>query len=161
MLTTPHYKESVCFMENNQIVINNLREELRVKSMDYDAEHKAHIKMSAAYMELSDKYELLLDEFGVSAKFPPCLGLTPSQIRILGVLLVRTMVTHSQFYTVLYEGRDVDITGNTLKVFISHMRKKLAPYGIKINTIWGQGFCMTEGSKDLLRALMAKDGIKS
>lgn len=43
-------------------------------------------------------------------------------------------------------------TPNNLKVKMSKLRRKLAVYHIVIETVWGQGFAMTEENKERLRA---------
>jgi hypothetical protein len=58
-------------------------------------------------------------------------GLTPTEI---GLLL--TMIQH----LTLAKGRINDMTSRTIDVHICRIRQRLAPHGVEIKTLWGQGY---------------------
>jgi hypothetical protein len=46
----------------------------------------------------------------------------------------------------------------SLSVYICEMRKKLAPYGIEIKTVWGHGYGLSDESRRIIyRRLAARD----
>jgi DNA-binding response OmpR family regulator len=83
-----------------------------------------------------------LDDFTRREKiFPSVWKLTPSQARILNLLLEKGFVKYGTIIEALYYDRDEpDAAGDVLKVSMCHLRRKLAPHGAKIITHWGQGY---------------------
>ena len=83
-----------------------------------------------------------LDDFTRREKiFPKDWKLTPSQARILNLLLEKGFVKYETLIEALYHDRDEpDAAGDVLKVSMCHLRRKLAPYGAKIITHWGLGY---------------------
>jgi len=82
-------------------------------------------------------------EEALGACFLPPLefGLTQQEARVFGVLLHRELATKEALMAALYrdEARD-EPDPKILDVYIHKLRKKLQPYGIAIETVWGQGW---------------------
>ncbi len=79
--------------------------------------------------------------------------LTPSQQRIFALLLKRGQVTREQAASALWalrpEGEIPD--RKVIDVQLCHMRKKLAPFGVQIRTLWGQGIALDPETRTRLR----------
>lgn len=81
----------------------------------------------------------------------------PTEARIATRLLLapaNCAVTGEQLLSALYHDGE-ERSPNMVHVTILTLRRKLAPYGIKISTLWGQGFVMDVRSRAALRALLA------
>jgi hypothetical protein len=81
---------------------------------------------------------------------------TRLQSSIFAVLLKRSEVTKDQLHQVIEQLRDPNRDETDLKmvdVIICHLRRKLASFDIKINTIWGVGYRMDPDDRD--RAIRA------
>jgi DNA-binding winged helix-turn-helix (wHTH) protein len=69
--------------------------------------------------------------------------LTLTESRIIAALLEHNFVGQEALCAALtHDGRPVPSSAN-LRVVISRLRKKLAPFGIAISTVWGQGYRIT------------------
>lgn len=69
--------------------------------------------------------------------------LTAEEARLLQCLMNAPACSHSH----LSETIAPEAEPNIIKVLVCKIRRKLRPYQIKIDTIWGQGYTMTEDSK--------------
>ena len=81
-------------------------------------------------------------------------GLTPTEIKVLNVLLKRSTATKEAIHAVLY-GDDAD-GGAEMKiidVLVCKIRAKIEPYGLKITTVWGQGYKLEAGTFAVLDAM--------
>jgi len=83
---------------------------------------------------------------------------TRQQSAVLTVLLKRTEVTKTQIHTVLQENRplnsDKDTDPKMVDVVICNIRKKLRPFNIEIETVWGTGYLISTRYRELaMRAL--------
>jgi hypothetical protein len=69
---------------------------------------------------------------------------TRQQAAVVAVMLKRTELTKAQIHTILQENRPASSREPTdqkmVDVVIYHIRKKLIPYGIQIETVWGTGY---------------------
>lgn len=81
-------------------------------------------------------------------------GLSPKETKILGILLNRApaAVTKRAIYAALYKddpdgGPDMTI----LSVLICRLRKRLSPFGVHIETIWGQGWKIDKDAVEKLK----------
>lgn len=85
---------------------------------------------------------------------PPEWLLTPKEAHVLGELLSHEVCTKDGLMTSLY-GDDLDNEPEIkiLDVFVCHLRKKIAAYGIQIITVWGIGYRMDDEAKALVRSL--------
>lgn len=67
--------------------------------------------------------------------------LTVHEARIFCYLLTRPMATKDQLMAALYSDRvDEAPEIKIVDVFVCKLRKKIAPFGVKIATHWGQGY---------------------
>ena len=69
--------------------------------------------------------------------------LTATEARVFGALLARERATKDRIMAVLYADRPADGDVPEMKicdVLICKLRKKVAPFGVKIFTVWGSGW---------------------
>lgn len=85
---------------------------------------------------------------------PREFGLTAKEGSIFLLLLGRESVASKEaIYLNLYGGLgETEI--KIVDVFICKLRAKVEPYGILIETVWGQGYVMPKSSRDLARGMM-------
>lgn len=92
-----------------------------------------------------------IDESAVT--FPAHWMLTPTQARMLALLVKRPLASMSAINAVLYAYRDVDAEPNTCRALICKLRKKLAPYGVVIENQHGHGWLLPPASRARLAEL--------
>lgn len=74
--------------------------------------------------------------------------LTTNEARIFSHLTTREFATKQSIMAALYSDRaDDDIEIKIVDVFVCKMRKKILPFGIEIETIWGQGYGLKNRSQ--------------
>ena len=79
--------------------------------------------------------------------------LTPGERRVIAALRPGRLVGYEQLVELVWPGREEpDTARDILKVWVCRLRQKLFPLGIRINTLWGQGYQITPASRDLLAA---------
>lgn len=109
--------------------------------------------------EAREEVTRLLKAFGGDEWTPPAaLQLTPTERLIVCALVKRRgELTYVQFHLLLNSGRPAcDETGEKLpQVFIMKIRRKFAPFGLSIETIWGIGYLMPEATRQQLLAMSA------
>lgn len=114
--------------------------------------------------QLRDRVAELEDILGLTAQFPRELIPVRHYRRgvagpLLGLLLARPFVSADVAYDTLYGGRpeaDQPKSGNNcVSVMIYHLRQTLAPHGITVRNLWGQGYYLDDADKEKLRALIA------
>lgn len=72
-------------------------------------------------------------------------GLTVSEARVFAHLASRAFATKQSIMMALYSDRpDQDPEIKIVDVFVCKMRKKLTPYGVSIDTVWGQGYALQD-----------------
>lgn len=91
-------------------------------------------------------------------QFPPSLELTPSETIILSAIYARSPASCSKesLLVALYGG-DHHASLGILGVFVSKLRKKLAPFVIVVFSDWGHGYSLDKENKARLTALMRGD----
>lgn len=95
----------------------------------------------------------LEDLLGFEVSSPPEWSLTGAERRVFGVLYARPMATKDAIMAALYRDRGRDEAEiKIVDVFVCKIRAKLAPFGIKIETRWGQGYYLTPEMKRAARA---------
>jgi two-component system cell cycle response regulator CtrA len=123
--------------------------------MQYNWEARAKL-LEAENDELRARIAELEEELGLAAQPPSLFGFTSQEAAIFGVLLKTANPRKSTFMTALYgDEADDPPEEKIIDVMICKMRKKLVPFGIMIETSWGEGFSMPEASKARARELMA------
>lgn len=89
----------------------------------------------------------------VDTQIPAEWGLTSSEATLLMVLAGREMATYEAIITALYGARPGDPpSAEIVKVWLHRLRRKLAPHGATITTIWGRGCFLDADTRQRLRA---------
>jgi hypothetical protein len=85
--------------------------------------------------------------------------LSPTEARALMQLMQHGQVSREALHAAMSpDGIPVSqIKG--IDVVVCKMRKKLAPHGIEIETRWGQGFWLADGTRDRIRKILADAGL--
>lgn len=72
-------------------------------------------------------------------------ALTASEARVFAHLTTRDVATKPSIMAAIYANRiDEDPEMKIIDVFVCKMRKKLRPFGVKILTVWGQGYSLAD-----------------
>ncbi len=88
-----------------------------------------------------------------SVTVPPEWRLTASEARVFAHLTTRPVATKQSIMMAVYSDRvDEDPEIKIVDVFICKMRKKLALYGVVIETVWGQGYALRDHRQYQARA---------
>lgn len=109
--------------------------------------------LEAENERLSDRILVLEELLGMGIEWPLFLGLTGKEGKMLGALMRREMQSKDSLWMALYGTRVDD--GPEIKiidVFVCKIRKKLARFGITIDTIWGQGYRLPPGMREKIKA---------
>lgn len=83
---------------------------------------------------LEDKVVWLEEALGLSRQFPAEWGLTPTQERMLGMLVAARVVTEARFMVALYSERLDPPLSKVVPAQLSKMRDKLRPMGVEIHS---------------------------
>lgn len=104
--------------------------------------------------ELQERVRQLEGEVSDRAWIPDEWKLTGKESALLNLLLKRSILTKSHFQAALY-GDDPDggADPKILDVFICTLRPKLEPFGITIQTVWGEGYKLPPASFAMLDAM--------
>lgn len=107
-----------------------------------------HSKNSTAHLMASTKNSSLADT----------VRLTPSEAKVLDVISKGAKITHAETLWSVLWGMEHNPPGpsNLLNVHVSKIRKKLKPFNIGIETIYGVGWHMTQADRDRLNALIER-----
>lgn len=81
-------------------------------------------------------------------------GLTEAEARVLVALTEHGYAGKEDLLATMSPHGKVPKT-NTLDVVICRLRQKLKPHDIAVETVWGQGFRLTEDARDRVRRLAA------
>ncbi len=81
--------------------------------------------------------------------------LTGSEARVLGVLLNRESASKEAIMAALYrdDGKD-EAEIKIVDVFLCKLRRKLKPFDITIDTIWGQGYALSPAMKEKIKGML-------
>lgn len=109
--------------------------------MDVDARLEA---LMAENERLRDELDALKETMGIGFLAPIEFRLTGAETKVFGRLLKGGAVTKDALMACLYRdvGRD-EVEIKIVDVFVCKLRKKLKPFGLTIETIWGVGYTMT------------------
>lgn len=121
--------------------------------MDVDARIEA---LQEALARKDEEIARLEAALGLDFLTPLEWRLTGSEMRLFGVLMARESATKDALMAGLY--RDFGKDEPELKivdVFVCKIRKKLEPFGLSIETRWGQGYYLTPATRDQVRAALA------
>lgn len=104
--------------------------------------------------ELRERVRMLEELTGVSWEAPPQFGFTKNEVTIFGLLLKQALVRRASMMMVLYPHTQDEAEIKIVDVWVCKMRRKLKPYGISIETQWGQGYFLTPESEAAAQALL-------
>lgn len=102
---------------------------------------------------LRERIRLLEAEImGTDWHCPLEFGLTPAEQRILAALVARERCTKEfLLLATARPGTEPDTEIKIVDVFVCKARKKLAPFGIEILTLWGSGYALSDATRNHLR----------
>lgn len=81
-------------------------------------------------------------------------ALSPQQRRLLAVLMRNAAATRAQLTDALYFDRPDEAPSGVVQVQISKMRRRLKPFGVKIDSVWGEGgYSISKECKAKIRSL--------
>lgn len=125
--------------------------------MDVDARVEALQEELARAREQIARLEAAL---GMDLITPFEWGLTGAEMRLFGGLMARTVLTKAAAMAVLYRdfGRD-EAEPKIVDVLVCKARKKLKPFGIAIETVWGQGYRLSAESKAEAQIQIERAGV--
>lgn len=120
---------------------------------DFEARNKLLETENEALRDRISELEAML---GMSFDSPAFLALTGKEAVVFGVLMKRNSVSKRMLMDALYGGRpDGDAAEEKIvDVFVCKLRAKLKPYGVDIETNWGQGYFMTAPMKSKANEIM-------
>ncbi|TAL43815.1 MAG: winged helix family transcriptional regulator [Salinibacterium sp.] len=106
------------------------------------------------------RIEELEDALGMRAPAPLCFDLSAYEARVFGMLMRREMVAKETVMLGLYGGRpDEGPEIEIVAVFICHLRKKIEKFGVRIDTVRGQGYRLSPDMKAAVRTIMQGEGM--
>jgi hypothetical protein len=102
-----------------------------------------------------DRCEELDRLLGLDEEFPPSLGFTTTEQRILGMLSRRAICRAEAIFMAVWGGRPAaDMPEQKIvDVFVCKIRKKLKPHGICVFTKYSEGYYLSQDGKKSLHAL--------
>jgi two-component system cell cycle response regulator CtrA len=95
-----------------------------------------------------EKAHLLELLAGSNEKPPNIPGLSPTEQKILGSLMRNERMTREAIMAVTQSTADQKV----VDVYICRIRKKIAPLGLSIKNIWGEGYFIPREDKEALKA---------
>jgi two-component system cell cycle response regulator CtrA len=107
---------------------------------------------------LRERIAQLEDLMGMNIEVPLEWGLTGHERAVFGVIMARTIATKDAIMAGIY--RDTAKEEAEIKivdVFVCKIRKKLKPFAIDIETVWGVGYRLSAATKAAVRAQMGED----
>jgi two-component system cell cycle response regulator CtrA len=114
------------------------------------------VALMATIGRLEDQIVILEAAMGFLTLPPLEWGLTTSEARLFGALMERELLTKDAAMAALYRDRGADEPElKIVDVFVCKLRKKIAPFGLTIETRWGVGWQMSAASKAIARAMIA------
>lgn len=113
--------------------------------------HAHNRKLAARVEELEEELRQCKEMMTFSTSLPSWVPhLFPIEEAVLRHLMARDQVTHDSIFYMLY-GTDTAAPGAQMsRVWIFKLRKKLRPFGIVIETLWGSGYRLPAQFRKLL-----------
>lgn len=103
---------------------------------------------------LRERVRQLEQLLGMSFEAPPIFGFTPSEGVMFGMLLKNKIVRKEALLDGMQRGRPHNVEIKIVDVLICKMRRKLKPYGISIETQWGNGYFLNAASKQAAQSIL-------
>lgn len=89
-------------------------------------------------------------------KAPEEWQLTPTEARVFKALAARAFLTKTALFTIVWACDNADVPSQKIiDAYISKLRRKLKPFGIKIWTRWGEGYFLDEAQRNDLQQRLA------
>jgi two-component system, cell cycle response regulator CtrA len=98
------------------------------------------------------------EELVKTGDVPAAFRLTKKEVDFLQALMGRASATKEQLLALVYAdrwGMDDEPEIKIVDVFICKLRKKLKPFGVTIETLWGRGYALPVQSKETIRAMVS------
>jgi two-component system, cell cycle response regulator CtrA len=110
--------------------------------------------------ELEETIRQLREPLPPAYRLPRQWGLTPREADLLIVLFTaRLPYSHRDaIMDAMYGGLDDQANDRIIDVWINKIRKKLKPFGIRVESKWGHGYGLSEGTKQIIRNSLLPDG---
>lgn len=135
------------------MIPNETRPVIPLSRDDYYREVK---RLRDEVATLEEEKRLLIEMIAPSAMiFPRAWILTRSEIVVLSALVAaapRGGATMSALLYALGRLEETEKDKEVLRIHILRLRRKLAPYGITIDNIWGSGYSLPPTSLNEIRA---------
>lgn len=100
---------------------------------------------------LREKVAILEDALSGTRLLPLEWGLTGQESRVFGVLVNRELASKEAVMVSLYGDKPDAAMEKIVDVYICKIRKKLKPFGIDIQTVWGRGWVLPREIRDRYR----------
>lgn len=102
-----------------------------------------------------DRIDELEELLGLQVHLPNMFGLTPLEVKIVGLLIKRNIVSRDAIHSALYGGfPDCDQPDpKTVEVHICKVRRKLNVYGLEIKNRYGVGYYIEDDVRASLKDL--------
>lgn len=129
-----------------------------------DEQHRRdRARIAALERELDEAHETIRQlQFAAAATWsaPVEFALTGREEGVLRALLgANGVLTKDRIMHALYANRiDAEPQPKIVDVFVCKLRRKIAPFGVTIETVWGRGYSLPEASKAILRGEAAGAG---
>jgi two-component system, cell cycle response regulator CtrA len=102
-----------------------------------------------------DRIDELEELLGLQVHLPNMFGLTPLEVKIVGLLTKRNIVSRDIIYSALYGSLpDCDQPDpKTIEVHICKVRRKLSAYGLEIKNRYSVGYYIEDDVRSALKDL--------
>lgn len=106
--------------------------------------------------DLRARIRELEEQLGFAFECPPQFGLTANEAKIFGLLLKKPLLTKEFAVSAIYLHKQDEADIKIIDVWVCKMRRKLKPYTIIIETVWGQGYRLPAESRVIAEKLLAE-----
>lgn len=103
-------------------------------------------RLTAERDELRERIRQLEEKWTEPLVAPGAFGLTPTEGRIVSALMRVDFMAHERLL-VLFP----TVSRESAKVYMSKIRRKLAPYGVELGCLYGAGYLINQDHKHILR----------
>lgn len=105
--------------------------------------------------ELTEQLKALKEALSDRDVFPPEWKLTGTEVKALHVLLRKKLASKEDIHIAMGAQDHADQTEiKIVDVYICKLRKKLEPFNVTIDTLWGQGYFLSPESRTLIESAM-------
>lgn len=120
--------------------------------MDVDARLEALEEENERLLARIEQLESLM---GMRLIPPIEWRLTGSEARVFGVLMARPLATKDAIMAALYrDSAKEEAEIKIVDVFVCKLRKKVRPFGVNIETRWGEGYFLSQASKAAAQSML-------